>query len=183
MFNLNAIKEALYTVHGKKYTRLFRDLSNKHLMNKTYSLMQSNRKGVNMLLLHYDISKLDMKALFDCVRNDSSIYDTNSELFIKMSRVVNATWNSGEATEDVVYQDLMNNPKIISVRKTAGFGSRRDMFDKVDIECLLDDGKGGRPCNIQVKPYTEKITDRDRNSKADVFAFVNGKNVRYEKNI
>jgi len=179
MFDLNVIKEALYTDYGRKYTSFFAELSNKHMYNKTYSLMTTNRKGVNFLLHYYRISKLDMKTLVDKIYNDNDICDMNSELFLEMSHVVNATWNSGESTEETVYEDLMNNPKIKSVKKTGGFGSRKDMIDKVDIECILANGK---KCNIQVKPYTEMITDKDRNSKADVFAFVNGKSVRYERN-
>ena len=179
MFDLNAIKEALYTEHGRKYTSFFGALANMNSSNKTYSLMTTNRKGVNFLLNYYRISKLDMKTLFDCIAKDVDIRDMKSELFVSMSRVVNATWNSGESTEQTVYEDLMNNPKIKSVKKTGGFGSRRDMIDKVDIECILGNGK---QCNIQVKPYTEMITDKDRNSDVDVFAFVRGKSVRYEKN-
>ena len=179
MFDLNVIKEALYTDYGRKYTSFFAALSNKDMSNKTYSLMTTNRKGVNFLLYHYGIKKLDMKALFYFVSNDDNIYDSDSEVFIGMSRVVNATWDSGESTEQTVYEDLMNNPKIKSVKKTGGFGSHRDMIDKVDIECILGNGK---QCNIQVKPYTEMITDKDRNSHVDVFAFVKGKSVRYERN-
>jgi hypothetical protein len=121
-----------------------------------------------------------MEMLFNRVSNDPDIKDTNSHLFKELSNIVNGTWKQGEETEDIVVRDLKNNNSIASVKRTGGLGSKRDMIDKVDIECILTNGK---QLNIQVKPWNEKITEKDRMSKADVFAFVSGNEIQYKKNI
>jgi hypothetical protein len=182
MITLNDIKEAIeYTEYGHQYKNFFITLSNESKSpNKTYSLLTTNRKCVKFLLDYYSISSLDMEMLFNRVSNDPDIKDTNSYLFKELSNVVNGTWASGETTEEIVIQNLKENPYIISVKGTGGLFSKRDMFDKVDIECILTNGK---QYNVQVKPWNEKITEKDRMSKADVFAFVSGNKIRYERNI
>ena len=180
--SLNQIKEEIeYTEYGEQYKRFFIDLSNESKSpNKTYSLLTTNRKCVKFLLDYYGISSLDMEMLFNRVSSDPDIKDTNSYLFKELSNVVNGTWKQGEETEDIVVRDLKNNPEIASVKRTGGLFSKRDMFDKVDIECILTNRK---QYNIQVKPWNEKITEKDRRSKANVFAFVSGNKIRYERNI
>jgi len=181
MITLNDIKEAIeYTEYGEQYKRFFIDLSNENLGSKTYSLLTTNRKCVKFLLDYYGISSLDMEMLFNRVSNDPDIKDTNTHLFKELSNIVNGTWKQGEETEDIVVRDLKNNNSIASVKRTGGLGSKRDMIDKVDIECIL---KNGKQLNIQVKPWNEKITEKDRMSKADVFAFVSGNEIQYKKNI
>jgi len=181
MITLNDIKEAIeYTEYGEQYKRFFIDLSNENPGSKTYSLLTTNRKCVKFLLDYYGISSLDMEMLFNRVSNDPDIKDTNSHLFKELSNVVNGTWKQGEETEDIVVRDLKNNNSIASVKRTGGLFSKRDMIDKVDIECILTNGK---QLNIQVKPWNEKITEKDRMSKADVFAFVSGNEIQYKKNI
>jgi hypothetical protein len=180
-YTLNDIKKAIeYTEYGEQYKRFFIDLSNENLGSKTYSLLTTNRKCVKFLLDYYSISSLDMEMLFNRVSNDPDIKDTNSYLFKELSNVVNGTWASGETTEEIVIENLKKNPYIISVKRTGGLGSKRDMIDKVDIECILTNGK---QYNVQVKPWNEKITEKDRMSKANVFAFVSGNKIRYERNI
>jgi hypothetical protein len=180
MITLNDIKEAIeYTEYGHKYKNFFITLSNESKStNKTYSLLTTNRKCVEFLLDYYSISSLDMEMLFNRVSNDPNIKDTNSSLFEKLSNIVNGTWASGERTEEIVVKNLEKNPYIKSVKRTGGLGSKRDMIDKVDIEITLTSGK---QLNVQVKPWNEKITKKDRMSKADVFAFVSENKIRYEE--
>ena len=180
MPNLNEIKEAIeYDPYGKKYKQFFIGLENEYpKKNPTYSLLTTNRKGVNYLLGYYNIPGLDMEELYEQVTNDPDIRNTKSQLYIELTKITNSTWTKGEQNLNVVLKDLKKQPGIKEVKNVSGLYEKKDMFDKVDIEIIM---KNEKKFNIQVKPKNEKITNSDRNSKAHILASVDGTDkVSYE---
>jgi len=179
-FNLNDIKYSIEnTIGGNNYRMFFQDLSNKHSRkNKTFNFLNTNRKCVSYLLNYYGIDDIDMSSLYECVRNDPDIQNTQSYLHSQLTSIINGTRGEGEKNEDLVVKCLSKNPYVKEIIKTSGEGSYIDMIQKIDLIIVLTNGKKHF---VQVKPEGERITNWDKNSSADIYAFVNKHNeVKFE---
>ena len=180
--HLNDIKYAIEsTSHGREYDHWFRKIAENHNNRiKTYNFLNTNRKCVRFLHEYYGIETLDMGSLLQYVKDDPDILDTHSELFKKLSEIINGTTHQGNKSEDIVIEDLKKFNDIVSIEKVSGERSVKDMKEKIDIVCI---SSSGEEINIQVKPRGEKITIWDKTSKANFFAFVDGNNnVEYKSN-
>lgn len=180
-FNLNDIKVAIEsTPGGKAYSEFFQELAYKHFRkNKTFNFLDTNRKCVRYLLKYYNINNIDMASLYECVKKDPDIQNTQSRLYSQLTSIINQTRNQGEKNEDLVIKWFYNNySDVKEIIKTSGEGSYIDMFQKIDLVMTLSDGE---KYFIQVKPEGERITSRDKKSPANVYAYVDKDyNVRIE---